>query len=139
MITGGVLIGLRRVMEASLSPVGGILGDRFGSDRLLLFSTVVLVIGFALLATGVAFIGGTLVVAARALIAVLWPAEIARRTQEDETIHRLAVGQTWRDVGAAAGPLMLGTIISVVSLSNIYWFTTAIVLLSIFLQRSNQN
>ena len=139
MITGGVLIGLRRVMEASLSPVGGILGDHFGSDRLLLISTVVLAIGFALLAAGLALLGGILVVAARALIAVLWPAEIARRTQEDETIHRLAVGQTWRDVGAAAGPLMLGTIVSVVSLSNIYWFTTIIVLISIVLQRSNHN
>ena len=139
MITGGVLIGLRRVMEALLSPVGGILGDHFGSDRLLLLSSVVLVIGFAVLAAGLAFLGGTLVVVARALIAVLWPAEIARRTQEDETIHRLAVGQTWRDVGAAAGPLMLGTIVSVVSLSNIYWFTTIIVLISIFFQRSNHN
>ncbi len=139
MITGGVLIGLRRVMEAILSPVGGILGDHFGSDRLLLLSSVVLVIGFAVLAAGLAFLGGTLVVVARALIAVLWPAEIARRTQEDETIHRLAVGQTWRDVGAAAGPLMLGTIVSVVSLSNIYWFTTIIVLISILFQRSNHN
>ena len=139
MITGGVLIGLRRVMEALLSPVGGILGDHFGSERLLLISTVVLVIGFTLLATGLGFIGGTLVVVARALIAVLWPVEIARRTQDDETIHRLAVGQTWRDVGAAAGPLMLGSIISVVSLSSIYWFTTAIVLISLILQRSNHD
>ena len=139
MITGGVLIGLRRVMEASLSPVGGILSDHFGSGRLLLISTVVLAIGFALLASGLAVLGGVLVVGARALIAVLWPAEIARRTQEDETIHRLAVGQTWRDVGAAAGPLMLGTIVSVVSLSNIYWFTTIIVLISILFQKSNNN
>ena len=76
--------------------------------------------------------------AARALIAVLWPAEIAHRTQDDETIHRLAVGQTWRDVGAAAGPLILGAIISMLSLSNIYWFATIIVLISILFQRSNQ-
>jgi MFS family permease len=139
MITGGLLIGLRRVMEALLSPVGGVLGDHFGSDRLLLIASVVLAIGFAVLATGFAFIGGILVVVARALISVLWPAEIARRTQEDETIHRLAVGQTWRDVGAAAGPLMLGTIVSVVSLSNIYWIATIIVLISILFQRSNKN
>ena len=139
MITGGVLIGLRRVMEALLSPLGGILGDHFGSGRLLLISTVVLAIGFALLAVGLAVLGGVLVVAARALIAVLWPAEIARRTQEDETIHRLAVGQTWRDVGAAVGPLMLGVVVSVVSLSNIYWFTTIIVLISILLQTSKHN
>ena len=138
MITGGLLIGLRRVMEASLSPVGGILGDRFGAARLLLISTVVLALGFALLAGGLAFLGGILVVAARALIAVLWPAEIANRTQDDETIHRLAVGQTWRDVGAAAGPLILGSIISMFSLSSIYWFTTIIVLISILFQRSNQ-
>ena len=139
MITGGLLIGLRRVMEASLSPVGGILGDHFGAGRLLLISTIVLAIGFAFLAAGLAFLGGVLVVAARALIAVLWPAEIALRTQDDETIHRLAVGQTWRDVGAAAGPLMLGAFISIVSLSNIYWFTTIILLISILLQRTNHN
>ena len=139
MITGGVLIGLRRVMEALLSPVGGILGDHFGSDRLLLISSVVLAMGFAILAAGLAIFGGILVVVACALIAVLWPAEIARRTQEDETIHRLAVGQTWRDIGAALGPLMLGTTVSVVSLSNIYWFTTIIILISILFQRSNHD
>ena len=139
MITGGVLIGLRRVMEALLSPVGGILGDHFGSGRLLLISTVVLAIGFALLGADLAVLGGVLVVSARALIAVLWPAEIANRTQEEETIHRLAVGQTWRDIGAAAGPLMLGVIVSIVSLSSIYWFTTIIVLISILLQRPNRN
>ena len=139
MITGGLLIGLRRVMEALLSPVGGILGDHFGSDRLLLISSVVLAMGFAILAAGLAIFGGILVVVACALIAVLWPAEIARRTQEDETIHRLAVGQTWRDIGAALGPLMLGTTVSVVSLSNIYWFTTIIILISILFQRSNHD
>jgi len=139
MITGGLLIGLRRGMETLLSPVGGILGDRFGASRLLLISTFVLATGFSLLAADLAFLGGVLVVAARALIAVLWPAEIALRTQDDETIHRLAVGQTWRDIGAAAGPLVLGTIISVVSLSNIYWFATVMLLISIFLQRTNKN
>ena len=139
MITGGVLIGLRRVMEALLSPVGGMLGDHFGASRLLLISTFVLANGFALLAMDLAFLGGISVVAARALIAVLWPAEIALRTQDDETIHRLAVGQTWRDIGAAAGPLILGTIISMVSLSNIYWIATIMLLISIFLQRTNQN
>ncbi len=136
MITGGALIGLRRVLEASLSPVGGILGDQFGPNMLLLISTLFLALGFALLTADFPLIGGFFVVVARALIAVLWPAEIARRTQEDETIHRLAVGQTWRDVGAAAGPLMIGTVVSLVPLSNIYLFTTIFVLLGIWLQRS---
>jgi MFS family permease len=137
MIAGGLLIGLRRVMEASLAPVGGILGDYYGAGRLLLISTVVLAIGFSFLAVGYALLGGISVVVARALIAVLWPAETALRTQDDATIHRLAVGQTWRDIGAAAGPLMLGAILSMVSLSNIYWFATIIVLVSILFQRSN--
>jgi DHA1 family inner membrane transport protein len=135
MITGGILIGLRRTLEAFLSPIGGILGDKYRADRLLLISTITLAIGFILLALGHAYTGGTLVVAARAFIAALWPAEIARRTQDEETIHRLAVGQTWRDVGAAAGPLMLGSVLAVISLNEIYWMTVVLVLISIIFQR----
>jgi len=135
MITGGVLIGLRRALEAFLSPVGGILGDKYGADRLLLMSTIALAIGFVLLALGHAYTGGTLVVAARAFIAALWPAEIARRTQDEETIRRLAIGQTWRDVGAAAGPLMLGSVLALISLNDIYWITTVLVMISIIFQR----
>ena len=135
MITGGVLIGIRRAMEAFLSPVGGILGDRYGAQRLLYVATFVMAGGFVLLALGNSYIGGTLVVIGRAFIAALWPAEMAIRNTQEDTMHRLAVGQTWRDVGAATGPLIVGSILALMSLSDIYWITVVIVLVGLILQK----
>tara|TARA_Y100001936_G_scaffold254148_1_gene325732 strand:+ start:17941 stop:18990 length:1050 start_codon:yes stop_codon:yes gene_type:complete len=135
MITGGVLIGIRRAMEAFLSPVGGILGDRYGAHRLLWMATIVMAVGFILLALGSAYTGGTLVVVGRAFIAALWPAETAIRNSREDTMHRLAVGQTWRDVGAAIGPLIVGSILTLMSLSDIYWITVAIVIIGLILQK----
>ncbi len=135
MITGGVLIGIRRAMEAFLSPVGGLLGDRYGAQRLLCIATVVMAVGFVFLALGSAYIGGTLVVIGRAFIAALWPAEMAIRNSPEDTMHRLAVGQTWRDVGAATGPLIVGSILALMSLSDIYWITVVIVIIGLILQK----
>jgi MFS family permease len=115
--------------------MGGILGDRYGPHRLLFLATVTMALGFALLAGGFVYVGGALAVVGRAFIAALWPAEIALRSTEDETLRRIAIGQTWRDIGAAAGPLMAGSLLETVTLDQIYWSMTVLVLVGLVLQR----
>jgi len=135
MIAGGVLLGIRRGSEGLLSPVGGILGDKYGPHRLLFISTLTMAIGFVLLALGYVYAGGLLAVIGRSFIAALWPAEIALRATEDKTLRRIAIAQTWRDVGASTGPLIAGTVLGIMALSHIYWIMAALVMVGLVLQR----
>jgi len=126
MLAAGLILALRRFGEIMLAPVGGFLGDKFGSGRVLFLSTVLLGVGFAALAVGWVYPGSMLVIAARASIAALGPALVAQRADGEGTLHRLAVMQTWRDFGAAVGPLVTGILIEVAGLSLI---NTGLVLL----------
>ena len=135
MIAGGVLLGIRRGSEALLAPLGGILGDKYGTNLLLFWSTLITAVGFAFLAYGSLYVGGLLAVLGRSFIAALWPAEIALRNTEETALRRIAIGQTWRDVGAAGGPLIAGSLIATVSLDLIYWSMTLLVVSGLWLQR----
>lgn len=128
MLGAGLILALRRFGEVLLAPVGGFLGDRFGSDRVLFLSTILLALGFAALAAGWPLFGSLLVIAARAAIAALGPAIVAARADGSGTMHRLAVMQTWRDFGAAVGPLITGLLLEVATLGLI---NAALVVLTI--------
>ena len=111
------------------------MGDKYGPNFLLFWSTLITAVGFAFLAYGSLYVGGLLAVLGRSFIAALWPAEIALRNTEETALRRIAIGQTWRDVGAAGGPLIAGSLIATVSLDLIYWSMTLLVVSGIWLQR----
>lgn len=119
MLGAGLILALRRFGEIVLAPVGGFLGDQFGKVRVLVLSTILLALGFALLVLDQAFLGSLFVIAARASIAALGPAVTAERADGDTTLHRLAVMQAWRDFGAAVGPLVTGVLLEAISLGAI--------------------
>jgi hypothetical protein len=74
----------------------------------LVLSSLIVTAGFALLAYPFIIVGSGLVILGRGAIAAVGPAAIADIAGGKDTLHRLAVMQTWRDVGAAAGPLLTG-------------------------------
>ncbi len=119
MLAAGLILALRRFGEVLLAPVGGFLGDRLGTGKVLFLSAVLLAGGFAVLAMGSAYFGSVIVIAARAAIAALGPAVVAQRANGEATLHRLAVMQTWRDFGAAVGPLVTGILLGMVGLGLI--------------------
>ena len=137
MLAAGLILALRRFGEILLAPVGGLLGDRFGTGRILLLSTILLAVGFAVLAGGWTYAGSVLVIAGRAAIAALGPAVVAQRAGGEGTLHRLAVMQTWRDFGAAVGPLITGILLEVVSLSLINAVLVVLVAASVLAQRTS--
>lgn len=136
MLAAGLILALRRFGEILLAPVGGFLGDRLGTGKVLFISTILLALGFAVLATGQTFAGSLLVIAARAAIAALGPAVVAQRAGGEGTLHRLAVMQTWRDFGAAVGPLITGILLEAVSLELINAALVVLVVVSLLALRA---
>jgi MFS family permease len=135
MLAAGLILALRRFGEILLAPVGGFLGDRFGTGKVLFLSTILLAVGFAVLAAGETYTGSLLIIAARAAIAALGPAVIAQRANGQATLHRLAVMQTWRDFGAAIGPLVTGILLELVNLGLINAALVILVALSLLAHR----
>lgn len=113
ILGAGLILAVRRFGEMVFAPLGGILGDRYGAVRVLLAAALLMGMGFVLLFFNWAYVGSALLIVARAAIAAVGPAAVARRSRETETLYRLAVMQTWRDFGAAVGPLVTGLWLSV--------------------------
>jgi MFS family permease len=136
MLAAGLILALRRFGEILFAPVGGYMGDRFGSGVVLFLSTVLLGAGFAVLAAGWTYPGSVTIIVARAAIAALGPAVVAQRAGGVGTLHRLAVMQTWRDFGAAVGPLVTGLLLEIVGLGLINAALVVLVLASLAVQRA---
>lgn len=131
MLAAGLILALRRFGEILLAPVGGLLGDRYGTGLILLLSTALLALGFAALGMGWVYPGSLMIIAARAAIAAVGPALVAQRADGEGTLHRLAVMQTWRDFGAAVGPLIAGVLLEAASLGLINAALVVLVVLSL--------
>ena len=135
MLAGGVILSIRRFTEIFLAPIGGWLADHYGSKHLLTVSTIILAGGFVVLSLNYIYFGAAVVIVGRAVLAAVGPAEVARRNSEETTLHRIAVMQSWRDFGAAVGPLMAGLLIEQVAMSWLNSGIAIIVFLGLFLQR----
>lgn len=131
MLAAGLILAFRRFGEILLAPVGGLMGDRYGTGLVLFLATLLLAVGFAVLGAGWIYPGSVLVIAARAAIAAVGPALVAQRADGEGTLHRLAVMQTWRDFGAAVGPLVAGIMLETASLALINAGLVMLVLLSV--------
>ncbi len=120
MLGGGIVLSLRRIGDAVVAPLGGMLGDHFGTEKTLFISTLLVAIGLAGIALGHVYLGAGFVIAGRAAIAALGPATVATRNPPDQVMHRMATMQTWRDFGAAMGPLLSGFFLNSIEIPIIY-------------------
>ena len=131
ILGGGIVLSLRRIGDAVVAPLGGWLGDQFGTERMLFLATLVTTIGLVAIATGNVYAGAGAVIVGRAAIAALGPATVAVRNPPDQVMHRMATMQTWRDFGAALGPLLSGFFLGAIEIPVIY--AALVVILSIAL------
>jgi DHA1 family inner membrane transport protein len=120
MLGGGIVLSLRRIGDAVVAPLGGMIGDRFGTEISLFVSTLLVAVGLAGIAFGYVYFGASSVIAGRAAIAALGPATVATRNPPDQVMHRMATMQTWRDFGAALGPLLSGFFLGAIEIPVIY-------------------
>lgn len=119
LLGAGVVIGARHVVMIAISPIGGLLADRYGVDRILLYATLLVVAGFAAVPIGETALAVILILIGRAMQAVAGPIIVTRRNPANP-MQAISTNATWGDLGAALGPTMAGIVIGLISLDVIY-------------------
>jgi DHA1 family inner membrane transport protein len=99
-----MLLALRWLVEVTTGPIGGWIGDRFGAQRISIANAVLLVGGFVLIAADHEVLGALLVVMTRGMFNTLIPVLVIERGH-GSVLSSQASYSTWRDFGAAVGPL----------------------------------
>jgi len=99
-----LVLSLRCVMEASGGPVGGWMGDHFGARQVATATGTVLVLGYVLIACHIDVVGSIVIVLSRGLFNTLIPVMVMQRVTGGY-LSSQASYSTWRDFGAAVGPL----------------------------------
>ena len=98
------VLSLRCFVEASGGPIGGWLSDRFGARRVASLIGTVLVLGYVLIACHIDLMGSIVIVLTRGLYNTLIPVMVMERVSGGY-LSSQASYSTWRDFGAAVGPL----------------------------------
>ena len=114
ILIGGSILAARRLSEMLVAPFAGIIADRFGTRLPLTIAIMANICGFALVGFGWLVLGSCLLVLARGALGTLFAAAVAK-IYRDSKMTALARNQTWRDIGAAAGPLAAGAALTIVS------------------------
>jgi nitrate/nitrite transporter NarK len=99
-----MLLALRWLVEITTGPLGGWIGDRFGARRIAIVNGTLLVAGFALIALDHEVIGALVIVMTRGMFNTLIPVLVIERGHAS-VLSSQASYSTWRDFGAAVGPL----------------------------------
>jgi MFS family permease len=130
MLSGGLLFAGRRVIEMVVAPLSGYIADRFGVRRPLMMTSFLLVAGLGLVGLGWLYTGALGIVLARGALGTLIPAAVAL-FGPDAVLQSLARNQTWRDIGAALGPLTTGFVLSSTTPETMHLILAVIVLASL--------
>ena len=104
VLATAILLALRWLVEITTGPLGGWIGDHFGARRISIANGTLLVAGFALIALDHELLGALVVVMTRGMFNTLIPVLVLERGKSS-VLSSQASYSTWRDFGAALGPL----------------------------------
>ena len=104
IVATSLVLSLRCLVEATGGPIGGWMGDRFGARLVASLTGSVLVVGYILIAFQADLIGSIVIVVTRGLFNTLIPVMVMQRVSGGY-LSSQASYSTWRDFGAALGPL----------------------------------
>ena len=99
-----MLLALRWLVEITTGPIAGWIGDRFGSRRISIVNGTLLITGFVLIALDHEVLGALVIVLTRGMFNTLIPVLVLERGKSS-VLSSQASYSTWRDFGAAVGPL----------------------------------
>lgn len=123
LLSAGIAVAARHMVIILISPLSGVIADRFGAYRTMIVSTSFVILGFALIPLDATWTGVIVILLARGVMAVVGPVLVAQRIRtnpDGNVMHALSANATWSDLGAAIGPLLAGFTIGVVSLDVMY-------------------
>ncbi|HJQ56314.1 MAG TPA: MFS transporter [Vineibacter sp.] len=132
VVVTGVLLATRWLIEVLVAPATGTLADRLGARRLTLATGTVLLLGLALVAAGHDLAGAALVVTTRGIFNTLLPVMVAERAVGSAMTSQ-ATYSTWRDFGAAVGPVVAGIVFTTVAQPLLYGTCAALLALLLWL------
>lgn len=104
VLATSLVLSVRCLVEAGGGPVGGWMSDRFGARPVAAVTGAVLVLGYLLIAGHVDMLGSIVIVIARGLFNTLIPVMVIERASASYLASQASYS-TWRDFGAALGPL----------------------------------
>jgi len=104
VLATAMLLALRWLVEITTGPLSGWIGDRFGVRRISIVNGMLLVAGFGLIALDHEVAGALLIVMTRGMFNALIPVLVIERGHGG-VLSSQASYSTWRDFGAAIGPL----------------------------------
>lgn len=136
VLAGGLLLASRRAIEMMAAPAGGTLGDRFGAGRVLLTLGVILAAGLIASAQGWVLLGAAAIVLTRGALSTLAVVMVAR-LNPGQHMSALSVYATWRDLGAAVGPLVAALTVDALGVPIVY-STLGILLLAMLALRARR-
>jgi predicted MFS family arabinose efflux permease len=119
MLSAGGVMALRHLVVLIVSPVGGMLADRFGAPRTMLGSALAMTAGFALVPFDLVYVAAVFMLVGRGILAVVSPLIVAR-TIKGDVMTAVSANASWADLGAATGPLLAGFSVGLVSLDALY-------------------
>ena len=113
VLGGGALLALRHFGEAIASPIFGTIADYIGARKVFIISCILVVVGFLLISIEMIVTGAIILLIFRGAMASLGPALIAQSINNDNKVKNdLSRMQTFRDLGAAIGPIVTGVTLS---------------------------
>ena len=129
VLAAALAMALRYATEVVFSPAGGHLAHRYGAFHIIVAASFAATVGLAVLAAEGAILWTAVVatIVLRALIQPLTAPMVAEAYPGADRVQALARQATWRDIGAATGPLAAGFVLPVLPPLAVYG-TAALVL-----------
>jgi MFS family permease len=116
ILGGGALLAFRHFGEAISSPVFGSMADYFGAKIIFIIACIAVILGFLLISLNNIIIGAIILLIFRGAMASLGPTLISQNiNNNNKVMENLTKMQTYRDFGAALGPIITGASISFIT------------------------
>lgn len=119
-LAAGAALALRYGAEIALGPTGGALGEKHGPRGPLILLSLASAAGLVLIGLGALWAGAIAVMVLRGLLQPLPSVLAAQSNPGAGRVAALARLATWRDIGAATGPLLAGVLLPIVPTAPLY-------------------